>query len=194
MFDFICFPMSTLPFVNVTGFHKKPALHKKMKFSADLVTFADEILNGKLHFLCSVEHSQKISPGWVHIYWRHKPNVCTFIWQIYIRDVFWKLFQNSSARHCEESVQMRSFFWSWFSCTQSEYRKMRTRKNFVFGHFSRCSWVLAIIIQRTDIKQILWKLNQHIKEQYQQKVFHSRVLLGHLQDWNDQKIHVKAKF
>ena len=25
------------------------------QFSADLVTFAEEILNGKLHFLCSVE-------------------------------------------------------------------------------------------------------------------------------------------
>ena len=28
-------------------------LHKKMKFSADLVTFTGEILNGKLHFLSS---------------------------------------------------------------------------------------------------------------------------------------------
>ena len=26
----------------------------KNKFSADLVTFTEEILNGKLHFLCSV--------------------------------------------------------------------------------------------------------------------------------------------
>ena len=31
------------------------SLHKKMKFSIkDLVTFTEEILNGKLHFLCSV--------------------------------------------------------------------------------------------------------------------------------------------
>ena len=47
-----------------------------------------------------------------------------------------------------ESVQIRSFFWSVFSCIwteiygvnlriQSEYRKIRTRKNSVFGHFSR---------------------------------------------------------
>ena len=27
---------------------------EKMKFPADLVTFPEEILNGKLHFLCSV--------------------------------------------------------------------------------------------------------------------------------------------
>ena len=58
-------------------------------------------------------------------------------------------------KHCRESVQIRSFFWSvtshirteygkirsispfWVSlCIQSEYRKIRTRKNSVFGHFS----------------------------------------------------------
>ena len=29
------------------------------------------------------------------------------------------------------------FFWSVFSCIRTEYRKIRTRKNSVFGHFSR---------------------------------------------------------
>ena len=37
----------------------KAALQKKMKFSikktADFITFTEEILNGKLHFLCSAE-------------------------------------------------------------------------------------------------------------------------------------------
>ena len=40
-------------------------------------------------------------------------------------------------RHCVNSVQIRSYFWSVFSCIQSEYRKIRTRNNSVFGHFSR---------------------------------------------------------
>ena len=39
--------------------------------------------------------------------------------------------------HCVKSVQIRSFFWSVFSCIQSKYREIRTRKNSVFGHFSR---------------------------------------------------------
>ena len=45
--------------------------------------------------------------------------------------------------HCVKSVQIRSFFWSVFSCIrtkhgdQSEYRKIRTRKNSKFGHFLR---------------------------------------------------------
>ena len=36
-----------------------------------------------------------------------------------------------------ESVQIRSFFWSVFSCIQSEYRKIQTRKNSIIRHFSR---------------------------------------------------------
>ena len=36
--------------------------------------------------------------------------------------------------HC---VKIRSFFWSVFSWIQSEYRKIRTRKNTVFGLFLR---------------------------------------------------------
>ena len=39
--------------------------------------------------------------------------------------------------HSVKSVQIRSFFWSVFPCIQSEYSKIRTRKNSVFGHFSR---------------------------------------------------------
>ena len=39
--------------------------------------------------------------------------------------------------HSVKSVQMRSFFWSVFPYIRNEYRKMRTKKNSVFGHFSR---------------------------------------------------------
>ena len=39
--------------------------------------------------------------------------------------------------HCVKNVQIRNFFWSVFSRIQSEYGKIRTRKNSVFGHFSR---------------------------------------------------------
>ena len=38
---------------------------------------------------------------------------------------------------CVKSVQIQSYFWSVFSCFQSEHRKIRTRNNSVFGHFSR---------------------------------------------------------
>ena len=52
--------------------------------------------------------------------------------------------------HCVKSVQIRSYFWSLFSVfglvnlrIQSGYRKIRTRNNSVFGHFSRSFWFLS---------------------------------------------------
>ena len=39
-------------------------------------------------------------------------------------------------KHCVKNVQIRSYFWSVFSCIQTECRKIRTRNNSVFGHFS----------------------------------------------------------
>ena len=47
--------------------------------------------------------------------------------------------------HWVKMVQIRSFFWSVFSCIQSEHRKIRTRKNSVFGHFSRSVQVSKIL-------------------------------------------------
>ena len=37
--------------------------------------------------------------------------------------------------HCVKSVQIRSYLWSVFSFIRTEYRKIRTRNNSVFGHF-----------------------------------------------------------
>ena len=39
--------------------------------------------------------------------------------------------------YCVKSVQIPSNFWSVFSYIQSEYRKIRTRNNSVFGHFTQ---------------------------------------------------------
>ena len=52
----------------------------------------------------------------------------------HIEGACWQILQN---QHCVISVQIWNSFWSVFSCIQSEYRKMPTRKNPVFGHFSR---------------------------------------------------------
>ena len=41
--------------------------------------------------------------------------------------------------NCVKSVQIRTFFWSVYSCIHPEYRKIRTRKNSVFWHFSTMS-------------------------------------------------------
>ena len=43
-------------------------------------------------------------------------------------------------RHCVKCVEIRSYFRSIYPCIQSEYRKIRTGNNSVFGHFSRSAW------------------------------------------------------
>ena len=69
------------------------------------------------------------------------------------------------SRHCVKSVQIRSFFWSVFSCIRTEYGDLRSGspysvrmqentdpKNSVFGHFlrsyenfsSRLRWIYKI--------------------------------------------------
>ena len=40
--------------------------------------------------------------------------------------LYFYIFQEN--KHCVESAQRKSFFWSVFSCIQREYRKIRTRK------------------------------------------------------------------
>ena len=42
---------------------------------------------------------------------------------------------NNLVKHCVESVQIRSYFWSVFPCSWTEYRKIRSRNDSVFGHF-----------------------------------------------------------
>ena len=71
-----------------------------------------------------------------------------------------------------KSVQIRSFFWSIFFCIQSEYRKIRTRKNFVFGHFSRSvtiymfneSELTESLVGKSSIRSSNFKINKPSSE------------------------------
>ena len=49
-----------------------------------------------------------------------------------------------------KSAQIRSFFWPVFSYIQSEYRKVQTRENSVFGHFSRSENMIKSIANVDD--------------------------------------------
>ena len=53
------------------------------------------------------------------------------------------------SHHYMESVQIWSFFWS-------EYRKIPTRKNSVFGHFSCIAFFSWIIIGQTKTTSMKW--------------------------------------
>ena len=71
--------------------------------------------------------------------------------------------------HCVKSAQMRSFFWSVFCCSQSEYRKIRTRKNSVFGHFSHSFLIVIMINIKRNPKQFY---QNHYKFQVGAKNYH----------------------
>ena len=46
--------------------------------------------------------------------------------------------------HCVKYVQIQGFLWSVFSRIRTECGKVRTRKNSVFGHFSRSVWFIFL--------------------------------------------------
>ena len=102
-------------------------LHKKWKFS-----LTEEILNGRFYVLCSEIFVRPLT--------------------MFEKKLFKTLFVSWSCHylHCLKCVQIRSYFWSVFSCIRTKYdiysvnlriqfecRKIRTRNNTVFGQFSR---------------------------------------------------------
>ena len=79
---------------------------------------------------------------------------------LYIREVYNKLWWCKSfiiCFQCVKSVQTQSYFWSVFSCIWTECRKIRTRNNSVFGHFSRS---VQIIFRVICLKKIIFCISQ----------------------------------
>ena len=50
-----------------------------------------------------------------------------------------------------KSVQIRNYLWSVFSCIRTEYRKIPTRNNSVFGQFSRSGSYLGKFQGKTAV-------------------------------------------
>ena len=87
-------------------------------------------------------------PGQVLLQWcflemECNRNACRLVFRIF-EYVIWFCWVFTERVHCMESAQMRSYIWSVLSCThiQSEYRKIRTRNNSLFGHFSRTGGII----------------------------------------------------
>ena len=116
------------------------------QFPADLTAFTEEILDGKLHFLsidfCKIESLVL--------------NETTFHSSLYNKK------KTSSNIHCVKSVEIQSFFWSVFSHIRTEYGeilqskcgKIRTRKNSIFGHFSRSNCLTEEHSEHTQTSEI----------------------------------------
>ena len=86
--------------------------------------------------------------------------------------------------HSVKSVQIRRFFGPFFPlfalnieiysvnfCIQSEYRKMWTRKNLKFGHFSRSALVVAFLEKYQFSGKLFldWKFFKFLKSLFYNK-------------------------
>ena len=95
---------------------------------------------------------------------------------------------------CVKSIQVRRFFWSAFSCIQSEYRKIRTKKNSIFGHFPRS--VLLQYDQSLSTDKPIAYLETSFENQILTKSFafftkrSDQNILGNL-EYFDRKVHIK---
>ena len=63
----------------------------------------------------------------------------------------WSMSSNYTITSLCESVQIQSYFRSVFSYIRTEYRKIRTRNNSVFGHFSRSACGLNEIMEQEGL-------------------------------------------
>ena len=88
------------------------------------------------------ERKEKRNENWICKRWRKKNiwNCKNYLFFSYILklhiEVYLELSKNPPSHrprtlviHCVKSVQIRRFFWSVFSCIQSKYRKLLTRKS-----------------------------------------------------------------
>ena len=71
--------------------------------------------------------------------------------------------------HCVKSVQIQSYFWSVFSCIRTEYRKIRTRNNSVFGHFSRSAYYSRGLY--TPVKGRISFTKKLLKKKFQETIY-----------------------
>ena len=62
--------------------------------------------------------------------------IITENWNLINEIVTGKSLKFKYSSHYVKTIQIRIFSWSVFCCIQSEYRKIQTRKNSAFGHFS----------------------------------------------------------
>ena len=92
------------------------------QFPADLVTFSEEIINGKLCcFIQFVWRESKFRSYIIRVFFSE------------LMDYTWLIF--SCSYHCVKVVQIRIFFWSVISCIWTEYRDIRTEKTLYLDTF-----------------------------------------------------------
>ena len=90
------------------------------------------------------------------------------------------------SRHGVKSVQILNFFWSVFSCIWTEYMKIRTKNNSVFGHFMQWEKLCSnMIFEMQIIKKVSGAL---------QRIMPSGIPTKSLQiNWYHTKVNIDHK-
>ena len=87
--------------------------------------------------------------------WVIKP--CSDFYDIRYLDTAWK-------------VSNTEFFWSVFSCVRTEYRKIQTRKNSLFGHF-HVVWAWAWFLEYFSLFDDIEPRNSSKNTSYEKETF-----------------------
>ena len=89
---------------------------------------------------------------------------------------FYQLWRHTLTLHGVKSAQIRSYFQSVFSCIRTEYMKIWTRNNSVFGHISRSvSQFQQLQSMRTIKKQFYMNVDEckhNLKDKKSDHVIH----------------------
>ena len=99
---------------------------------------------------CAWSHNSYFKNRYMHCLYGHPPFVGWWDLHFLLTVNLYIFIHWDYDSHCVKSVQIRSFFWSVFSCIRIEHRKVRTRKNSVFGHFSSNEWYLSGFLQNLN--------------------------------------------
>ena len=125
-----------------------------------------------LLFICWLVSTKTCMMECIHAIWNLPWTTCIRGFILFLQNWY----------NCVKNVQIRSLFWSVFSRIQSEYAKLRTRKNSVFGHFL-WSGCIGNFINRTArvrrFSQIFYDLCE--------------VILDHRLDPSFSKLNTKEK-
>ena len=105
-----------------------------------MVTFTEEIFNGKLHFFAvnCLQTYIKVRVERLLI----SPCITILSISFFFDCGDWESSYLDQI-HSMKCDRIRSYFWFVFSCIQFEYRKIRTRNNSVFGHFLRSDYAVT---------------------------------------------------
>ena len=82
-------------------------------------------------------------------------------------DVYWRWDDVACLLGQREKCPNTEFFWSVSSCIQSEFRKIQTRQNFVFGQFPHIETFRqfsALMSIRSKLKYVIIKTYWHLFE------------------------------